>query len=76
MNIEETEVYKLLSKASNAERGHLLNEYKTEIESKLNVTLKRHNYTDLGNLNSENPKMSFLDSIQNIVCIMEFIPNK
>ena len=75
--IENTELYKALSKMSNKERGCAFDKFKDKIESSLDISLVKHNYTELGKL-EDNPKLSFEDQWQAcgpICFIMEFKPN-
>ena len=80
MNREEiisTELYKALSKMSNKERGYAFDKFKSKIESTLNISLIKHNYTELNTL-EDNLKLSFEDQWQAcgpICFIMEFKPN-
>ena len=75
--IENTDLYKALSKMSNKERGYAFDNFKNKIENSLKVLLVKHNYTDLGKIGS-NPMLSFEDQWQacGAMCfIMEFKPN-
>lgn len=75
--IKDTGLYQALSKMSNKERGYAFDNYMSKINSSLNVTLVKHNYTELDKL-GDNPMLSFEDKWQSCgpMCfIMEFKPN-
>jgi hypothetical protein len=68
--IKNTDFYKSLSKLSNDERGVLFERYTSKVEDILKVKLIKHSYTELGNLNTGNPMISYRDG--SVIAIMEF----
>ena len=77
--IKDTDFYKSLSKLSNSERGGLFEKHTSIIEEKLDVKLVKHRYSDLGNIKSDNPIISYQENwgsyTGTIIALMEFKSN-
>ena len=72
MKIEETEIWKELSKLSLTARESMIERFRLNIEEKFNCKITDRLFTDLDHIT--NPVLSVQDSIRNICYLKEFVP--